>query len=139
MERYKQFAEVLHHDPTAAAYSQVPEPPVSDCCGWISFKLKFDWFLFGTICENEVGDDAAEQNFLSRNLARILACFPCFKNASSIATACFFVVLSMLIASGYGFLQNQAQKTVVCPTGYTCILNAVQTSEKGYAPAPAPY
>lgn len=132
------MAVVLHQNPTAEGYAEVAAP--TSCLDWISFKWHYDWFLYHTLCAEEVGDDVAEQGFLSRSIRKVLAvcCFCCVsKKSNSIATACMLVFLLLVVASGYGFVQNQAQKPMTCPMGYTCILNAVANAT-AVAPAPAP-
>ena len=137
-ERYRRFAVILHQNPTAEGYAVVAAP--SSCMDWISFKWNYDWFMYQTLCSSDVGDDAAEQGFGSRVLNGFLkhCCCCCFSDkSSSIATACTCVLLLLAVASGYGLMQNVAQKPIICPVGYTCILNDVVNATVAMAPGPA--
>ena len=139
-ERYRDFAIMLHQNPTAEGYAEV-QPP-TDYCSWFTFKRDCDWFFYASLCQQAAGDDVADQGFLSRCIKKILyyTCWICgdLSKSSSIATSAMLVFFLLMTASGYGFLQNQAQKPGVCPAGYTCILNAIANVSVLLAPTPAP-
>lgn len=137
-ERFRDFAIVLHQNPTAEGYAEV-QPP-ADYCPWFTFKWDCNWFFYESLCQQAAGDDVAEQGLVSRSIKKVLNCICCgnLSKSSSIATSTLLVFFLLLTASGYGFVQNQAQKPGVCPAGYTCIPNVVANVSVLLAPTPAP-